>query len=215
MSSTTILVRSEQLNDVKCSEIPLSEKKDGKLLLWAKCCFCEKSISTKKVCGNCSIATYCSKECQSKHWPKHKEECKLYKISFEFREKLKEESRAGIPEEFKQFVYNTFQNTPIINKAKFMKFCTEKKENNVLFYSAYDKNLFIKPAYFPPEKDSTYKIVPVDMIRTCASKKYSKGKKVCIIITSVNTQFYTINLEFIGDFPKDDACMITLSKCII
>jgi len=43
-----------------------------------RCYNCEKSEPTVKlqVCSKCKVATYCSPECQTKHWKIHKRECK-------------------------------------------------------------------------------------------------------------------------------------------
>ena len=39
-------------------------------------CFnCDKEMETTKQCSNCKDAVYCSKDCQKKHWSKHKPNC--------------------------------------------------------------------------------------------------------------------------------------------
>lgn len=40
-----------------------------------KCYFCDKEMTTTKQCANCRHAVYCSKDCQKKHWSKHKPNC--------------------------------------------------------------------------------------------------------------------------------------------
>jgi hypothetical protein len=40
-----------------------------------KCENCGESAA--KRCSSCQTSWYCGRECQVKHWPKHKEPCKL------------------------------------------------------------------------------------------------------------------------------------------
>src|SRR5260221_10863486 len=52
----------------------------------ATCCFiCANSSTTHTLfyCSGCRNVRYCSKECQKKHWPEHKEECKTKKMQGE------------------------------------------------------------------------------------------------------------------------------------
>lgn len=39
------------------------------------CFFCSKEVENRKYCSRCKKACYCSVECQTKHWPKHKSKC--------------------------------------------------------------------------------------------------------------------------------------------
>lgn len=39
------------------------------------CAYCNEPICNKK-CGHCKLAFYCTQQCQKKHWPLHKFECK-------------------------------------------------------------------------------------------------------------------------------------------
>ena len=39
------------------------------------CYNCDKEMETTKQCANCQHAAYCSKDCQKKHWSKHKPNC--------------------------------------------------------------------------------------------------------------------------------------------
>jgi len=45
-----------------------------------ECQVCNKVKDDKLMfsCGKCNLRKYCSKECQVKHWPEHKEECKEF-----------------------------------------------------------------------------------------------------------------------------------------
>ena len=40
------------------------------------CEVCWRSVDVKKRCGQCGIASYCSRTCQRTHWNKHKAWCK-------------------------------------------------------------------------------------------------------------------------------------------
>ena len=46
------------------------------------CCFCHESFNSLKSCCKCKKAMYCSEECQSKHWKKHRHLCKLLRESY-------------------------------------------------------------------------------------------------------------------------------------
>ena len=39
------------------------------------CMFCG-AVAPCKRCGSCRVAAYCSSNCQSVHWPTHKEDCR-------------------------------------------------------------------------------------------------------------------------------------------
>ncbi|WAR07943.1 STIP1-like protein [Mya arenaria] len=45
------------------------------LLVVQTCCQCAKPSDNLKRCGSCKKAAYCSKECQTEHWRKHKHMC--------------------------------------------------------------------------------------------------------------------------------------------
>jgi parallel beta-helix repeat protein len=46
------------------------------------CCCCHDSSNSLKLCCKCKKATYCSKDCQSKHWKRHRHLCKLLRESY-------------------------------------------------------------------------------------------------------------------------------------
>ena len=46
------------------------------------CCFCHESFNSLKSCCKCKKAMYCSKECQYKHWKRHRHWCKLLRESY-------------------------------------------------------------------------------------------------------------------------------------
>ncbi|XP_063403668.1 uncharacterized protein LOC134687361 [Mytilus trossulus] len=54
------------------------------------CCSCYRSSFQLKKCSNCGTATYCSKECQKKHWKKHKHMCKLLQKEYTIEIKMKD-----------------------------------------------------------------------------------------------------------------------------
>ena len=50
--------------------------------IYSGCTFCHRSkdeVQRLLKCPKCHIATYCSKECQSKHWPSHRALCRALK----------------------------------------------------------------------------------------------------------------------------------------
>ncbi|CAC5416530.1 unnamed protein product [Mytilus coruscus] len=46
------------------------------------CCYCRKISQQLKSCSKCKKAKYCSKDCQTNHWIKHKHLCKLLHESY-------------------------------------------------------------------------------------------------------------------------------------
>ncbi|XP_055341162.1 zinc finger MYND domain-containing protein 10-like isoform X2 [Paramacrobiotus metropolitanus] len=59
----------------RMSEIYSTESMDPILPEPAKCAWCGYAASRK--CSSCKAEWYCRRECQVKHWSKHKEACKL------------------------------------------------------------------------------------------------------------------------------------------
>lgn len=45
-----------------------------------ECAYCGKIDEKVKICGGCRSSLYCSRECQTKDWPRHKEICKKIKL---------------------------------------------------------------------------------------------------------------------------------------
>jgi hypothetical protein len=41
-----------------------------------QCAFCKRSNQGLKVCSGCHVELYCGANCQSKHWPVHRKECR-------------------------------------------------------------------------------------------------------------------------------------------
>jgi hypothetical protein len=40
-----------------------------------QCSICSKPLSKIRACSKCRCVMYCGRDCQKKHWPKHKTEC--------------------------------------------------------------------------------------------------------------------------------------------
>ena len=43
---------------------------------WKVCASCQIALQKMKKCSVCKDAHYCSRECQRKAWPEHKQTCK-------------------------------------------------------------------------------------------------------------------------------------------
>ena len=52
------------------------------LIVVKVCSFCHRTGEGLKTCARCNKAFYCSKDCQTAHWKRHKHFCKLFKDSF-------------------------------------------------------------------------------------------------------------------------------------
>ncbi|CAG2199185.1 unnamed protein product [Mytilus edulis] len=63
------------------NERGIQHPKDVVRLLEA-CCFCHNISQQLKSCSRCKKAKYCSRECQTNHWIKHKHMCKLLNESY-------------------------------------------------------------------------------------------------------------------------------------
>ncbi|CAC5372905.1 unnamed protein product [Mytilus coruscus] len=63
------------------------------------CSFCRQISQNLKSCSKCKKATYCSKNCQSKHWSRHKHMCKLLNNSYVVKVKMAETepNNIGVP----------------------------------------------------------------------------------------------------------------------
>lgn len=73
------------------------------------CCFCHKISEQSKSCSKCMKAKYCSKDCQTKHWLKHKHMCKLLTESYVVEVQMcdTEPNNFGQPPEIREaFVLN-------------------------------------------------------------------------------------------------------------
>ena len=59
--------------------VVVENRKDIKQLLKMqirRCAACGTVTQSTQVCSRCKVPTYCSKECQVRHWPSHKMECR-------------------------------------------------------------------------------------------------------------------------------------------
>ena len=53
------------------------------------CLFCLKDVEGLQGCSRCGTAHYCGKECQTKHWPVHKNSCRDSNDTENSNEKLR------------------------------------------------------------------------------------------------------------------------------
>lgn len=82
-------------------------------LKWS-CMFCYKMSTKMMRCSKCGTATYCNKECQSKHWKIHKLTC--LDREDDIIEYL--ESMSKFLNNIEWFAPNLAKSTEILNKAK-------------------------------------------------------------------------------------------------
>ncbi|XP_015768891.1 PREDICTED: uncharacterized protein LOC107347468 [Acropora digitifera] len=69
---------------------------DGRI--YKGCTFCRRSkdeVQRLLKCSKCHIATYCSKECQSKHWPSHRALCRALKGHYSITVKMVSINKPG------------------------------------------------------------------------------------------------------------------------
>lgn len=207
MNSFTIIQE-----DLSAKRVLLDKSTDNQQHAWTKCNACKKKILEKKVCGNCNIATYCSKECQVKDWPEHKKECKSFQIPPELRAKIREEVKIGISKEVSDLVSNLFKQTSDIDKIRFVQLCAEKKENIVLFYSILHSKLFTEPIYISPGSEDYEKLrvlIKLDSLIEGVKKRFH-NQKVGVIMTVFENQHHYVSIV-----RNDDDIDMYLSKYLI
>ena len=83
---TRLMRKYKELPDIKQDGNALKDRLMTKIIQNLKCGYCGKgnkihsaiysSYSKLKTCKGCYNEYYCSKHCQKRHWPKHKEKCK-------------------------------------------------------------------------------------------------------------------------------------------
>ena len=62
---------SNELNTMSIDTSSSSKKKKKNT-----CLFCLKEVEGLQGCSRCGTAHYCGRECQAKHWPVHKNNCR-------------------------------------------------------------------------------------------------------------------------------------------
>lgn len=111
------------------------------------CCCCHESCNSLKLCSKCKKATYCSKECQCKHWKRHIHLCKLLRESYTVQIQMKDTvphmdfgpNRVGI-RQFDSSLVGIQEGPPpdrMSSKPFIVKIQTGKKEYG--YYDPYKK----------------------------------------------------------------------------
>ncbi|KAJ7652471.1 hypothetical protein DFH06DRAFT_1206203, partial [Mycena polygramma] len=72
------------------------------------CGNCSKASASKK-CGRCKMMTYCNRECQIAHWPKHKIHCKPVELSPQKLQLIFTVGRNGPPIPFEEDIPALFR----------------------------------------------------------------------------------------------------------
>ena len=76
-----VMIENKEVRNVEGQQHPKEKLRS----LGSRCGFCYQLPSegvNSKICGQCYKASYCSKECQTQHWTKHKPLCKALKDRF-------------------------------------------------------------------------------------------------------------------------------------
>ena len=62
-----------------CMKVKKTEAKSMAKVAW--CNGCERSVPRKGmlICSGCNVAMYCNEDCQTQHWPTHREDCNSVK----------------------------------------------------------------------------------------------------------------------------------------
>ncbi|XP_052810412.1 uncharacterized protein LOC128238488 isoform X2 [Mya arenaria] len=87
------------------------------------CCQCGKLSDSLKKCGKCKKAAYCSKECQTEHWRKHKHMCEIllreYNIDIQMKNSIDTQSLGWAMKTKQQMILFRFQShLPGIGEGK-------------------------------------------------------------------------------------------------
>lgn len=103
-----------------------------------RCSFCSNSGTLKK-CLRCGEARYCGRDCQTKHWPIHKAECKRLAMA------LQKEPSAAAPETpLHGFTFDILPSmTPTLVLAACVNLGRYSKHAGVSIYSRIVVRLFL------------------------------------------------------------------------
>ncbi|CAG2222178.1 unnamed protein product [Mytilus edulis] len=104
------------------------------------CCSCFRSSLQLKKCCKCGTATYCSKECQKKHWKKHKYMCTILHKEYTIQIKMKDTKPFMKPGEVREFDSSLIgiMEGPIPNPLSTNKFIVKVQSGQE--YGGFDPN---------------------------------------------------------------------------
>ena len=81
----------EQNKDIdSTSEMNVNNRDDAMTHCCAECGNQGGGVASLKVCKSCMLVKYCSAECQHKHWPTHKADCKRHAAKIRDEDLFKE-----------------------------------------------------------------------------------------------------------------------------
>jgi len=96
---------SEEITE-ELSNLNISSNRDSN----RNCLFCLKRVKGSMRCSQCRTALYCNRECQTKHWPVHRNLCQDSNDTENSNEKLRLKAENNYSQGNKIIYYKSFTN---------------------------------------------------------------------------------------------------------